>query len=112
MNIHHAVNGITEMVTYDWLQVSLVSISMYTFAICGRPAAKQQKALPRFSATLPQMGRLWPAYLMRHGLFLAHLVFANEKAWFSICSMQIHFPEVIQINDASGSDSIYRSIYM
>jgi len=34
MNIHHAVNGITEMVTYDWLQVSLVSISMYTFAIC------------------------------------------------------------------------------
>src|SRR6218665_1801958 len=36
MNIHHAVNGITEMVTYDWLQVSLVSISMYTFAICSR----------------------------------------------------------------------------
>ena len=30
---------------------------------------------------LPQMARLWPACLMWHGPFLAHLVFANEKAW-------------------------------
>src|SRR6218665_2101498 len=35
MNIHHAVNGITEMVTYDWLRQPLVSIFMYTFPICG-----------------------------------------------------------------------------
>ena len=27
------------------------------------------------------MARLWPAYLMRHGPFLVHLVFSNEKAW-------------------------------
>ena len=26
------------------------------------------------------MARLWPAYLMRHGPFLARLVFSNEKA--------------------------------
>jgi len=26
--------------------------------------------------------------------------------------MQIHFPEVIQINNASGSDNIYRSVYI
>src|SRR6218665_2223484 len=26
------------------------------------------------------VARLWPAYLMRHGSFLAHLVFENEKA--------------------------------
>src|SRR6218665_375340 len=30
------------------------------------------------------MVRLWPAYLMRHRPFLAHLVFANEKAWIWI----------------------------
>src|SRR6218665_148337 len=29
------------------------------------------------------MARLWPAYVMRHGPFLACLVFANEKAWVS-----------------------------
>jgi len=40
MNIHHSVNGITEMVTYDWLRQPLVSIFMYTFAICAPPLRK------------------------------------------------------------------------
>jgi len=31
-------------------------------------------------ARLPHMVRLWPAYLMRHGLFLSRLVFSNENA--------------------------------
>jgi len=29
----------------------------------------------------PEMARLRPAYLMRHGLFLVHLVFANKIAY-------------------------------
>ena len=38
----------------------------------ARLAAKQQS--PHWAATLPQMARLGPAYLMRHGPFLAKLV--------------------------------------
>src|SRR6218665_2502218 len=34
-----------------------------------------------WAVTLPHMARLRPAYLMRHGPFLACLVFSNEKAW-------------------------------
>src|SRR6218665_3746250 len=61
MNIHHAVNGITEVVTYDWLQVSLVSISMYTFAICipGPPPKVRHISNPpsRFLVGLVQKSR-------------------------------------------------------
>jgi len=49
-----------------------------------RLAAKQQTGVtPQFcyiTAKGPSMARLWPAYVLRHGLFLARLVFANEKA--------------------------------
>jgi len=58
----------------------------------ARLAAKQMA--PCFSDTLPQMARLWPANLMRHGAFLARLVFANEKAWLqqvktSLCDFKV-----------------------
>jgi len=45
----------------------------------ARLAAKQETGVAPFSTALPQTARLWPAYVMRHGLFLARLVFANEK---------------------------------
>src|SRR6218665_4024291 len=32
------------------------------------------------SAAFPQLYRVWPAYVMRHGPFLTRLVFSNEKA--------------------------------
>src|SRR6218665_503159 len=36
---------------------------------------------PRLAATLPHMARQWPVYfLVRHGPFLARLVFSNKKA--------------------------------
>src|SRR6218665_2307505 len=41
---------------------------------------KSKQASSRLATTLPHMARLWPAYLMRHGPFLARLVFSNEKA--------------------------------
>src|SRR6218665_3276186 len=41
--------------------------------------AKQQTALPRFSATLLKMARLCSAYVMRHGPFLARLVSAMRR---------------------------------
>jgi len=47
----------------------------------ARLAAKQQTGVaPLGLNTLPHMARLWPAYLMWHGAYLAHLVFSNEKA--------------------------------
>ena len=36
-------------------------------------------------------GPLWPAYLMRHGPFLARLVFSNEKACIFIGNMNENF---------------------
>jgi len=49
----------------------------------ARLAGKQQThASPRLAcATLPHMACLWPAYFMRHGPFLARLVFSSEKVW-------------------------------
>src|SRR6218665_425707 len=44
-----------------------------------RPKSKQ--ASSRWVATLPHMNLLWPACLMRHGPFLARLIFSNEKAY-------------------------------
>src|SRR6218665_1841126 len=48
-------------------------------------AAKQQTEvalLGRYITLIYQhLARLWPAYLLRHGPFLARLVFSNEKAW-------------------------------
>jgi len=29
----------------------------------------------------PEVDCTWPVYLMQNSPFLAHLVFANEKAW-------------------------------
>src|SRR6218665_2611079 len=63
-------------------------------AISGPPShqtansVEQQKAscqsgCPRVFVTLSQMARICPAYVMRHGPFLARLVFANEKACLS-----------------------------
>src|SRR6218665_3351945 len=38
------------------------------------------------------MARLWPAYLMRHGPFLAYLVFSNEKACSSPLLLRGYVP--------------------
>jgi len=56
----------------------------------ARLGAKEQTgvgdAFPLLAATLMHKARLWPAYLMRHGPFLARLVFLNEKAciWWGV----------------------------
>ena len=51
----------------------------------ARLAAKEQTGIVPIghyiTTTLPPMARLWPTYLMRHGPFLARLVFSNEKGW-------------------------------
>jgi len=40
-------------------------------------AAKQQTGI---ALLFTYITAIWPAYVMRHGTFLARLVFANEKA--------------------------------
>src|SRR6218665_19951 len=53
-------------------------------AICGPPTRqtvnRRRPAVLLYYVNLLKCGRLWPAYLMRHGPFLAHMVFASEKA--------------------------------
>jgi len=50
----------------------------------ARLAAKRQTGVAPLGRYITfiykHVARLRPAYLMRHGPFLAHLVFANEKA--------------------------------
>jgi len=57
----------------------LVGVCMDHKWSAEQPNCKQ--ASPRWTATLSHMICPWPAYIIRHGPFLAHLVFSNEKAW-------------------------------
>src|SRR6218665_2277503 len=41
---------------------------------------KQQTSVAPLGRCITAYASLWPAYLMRHGPFLARLVFSNEKA--------------------------------
>jgi len=53
-------------------------------------------ALQKTSYDRPHMARLWPAYLIRPGPFLAHLVFANEKVCLqSSCAIFILLAEYL-----------------
>src|SRR6218665_450141 len=44
------------------------------------PPSRQTTGFTPLGRYITAHGRLWPAYLMRHGPFLARLVFSNEKA--------------------------------
>src|SRR6218665_2007141 len=53
-------------------------------AISGPPsrqtANRRRRSVAPLGRYIPHIARLWPAYLMRHGLFLASLILSNEKA--------------------------------
>src|SRR6218665_1274378 len=54
----------------------------------SRPNSKLQTS-PRLATKFLHMARLWPAYLMQHGPYLARLGFPNEKACMACLSLRI-----------------------
>jgi len=77
---------------------------------------------PCLKYSLPEADRTWPAYILRRGPFLAHLVFSNEKAYkrtYKYTYMHIHIHASAHMHTymqpyakMGGKDSMVLPVYI